>query len=373
MWYGRLATTCVWRVDQPRELLVERVALDQPEPPLVELRRESVPEESGEPTIQLDRRDRCPGLEQAGGQEAQARPDLEDAVAGLRARLVRGSPRGHPTSARKFWDIEWRARRPASAASAGRRPDRSAAPPSPRGSGAVSRRASGSEGRASRSRPARSPAARRRAAAAPIIAPLSVHRPGRGTFSEQAARLGLARDPGPERGVRRDAAAEDDRSGARPPPPPGWSSSRARRRPTSWKPQASSAVDRIGQVAVGVRPSPSARASSTTRRAAVLRPEKLKSYVSPSHARGNADVVPRRVLGRPLDRRAAGVRQARAAGRPCRTPRRRRRRPSGRGAGRSGGRVISTRNVWPPDTIRATSGKTGSGRSASPGSSSHAA
>ena len=44
-------------------------------------------------------------------------------------------------------------------------------------------RASGSDGVASRSRPDRSPARNRRAPAAPIIAPLSVHRPGRGTIS----------------------------------------------------------------------------------------------------------------------------------------------------------------------------------------------
>ena len=139
--------------------------------------------------------------------------------------------------------------------------------------------ASGSDGRASRSRPPMTPAASRRAPAAPIIAPLSVHSAGSRDHERDAPRLGLARDPGPERPVRRDAAAEHDP--ARPDllgradrlrrehvhhrvlePPRELRDRRAR----GSAPSRSSAG----------RPS-SARAWPMIRRAAVLSPEKLMS------------------------------------------------------------------------------------------------
>ena len=57
----------------------------------------------------------------------------------------------------------------------------------------------------------------------------------------------------------------------------------------SWKPQASSAVVPGDRLASGSSATPSsARAAATIRRAAVLSPEKLKSYESPSQALGNA-------------------------------------------------------------------------------------
>src|SRR6185436_13055579 len=148
--------------------------------------------------------------------------------------------------------------------------------------------ASGSDGRASRSRRARSPASNRRAPAAPIIAPLSVHNPGRGTIN----------------GILNVSASAPIRSrrqlfAATPPPrmierAPTSFAARAvfvasTSTTESWNPHASSAVvASLNGVSVSSGAIPAAaRASATILRAAVFSPEKLRSYESPIQARGN--------------------------------------------------------------------------------------
>ena len=75
-------------------------------------------------------------------------------------------------------------------------------------------RPAGSDGRASRSRPARSPAANRRPPAAPIMAPLSVHSAGPRHDQRDAHGLGLPGEAAAQDAVRRHAAAEHDRARA---------------------------------------------------------------------------------------------------------------------------------------------------------------
>ena len=232
-------------------------------------------------------------------------------------------------SARKFCDREWRARNPAARSVAA---TASGSTRGARGRGSPGGEGQGGAGVKIEARPARRP---RTAAPRP---PRSSPRcrctaPGRGTINGRPRA-----SASPASRARRTPFA------ATPPPitiERALVASAARivlvtRTSTtaSWKPHASSATTSSGSGASGspARPA-SARASVMIRRAAVLRPEKLRSYESPSQARGKtrswlvAASAARRSPARPGSR-------ARAAARPCRRPRRRRRRGSCRAAGR---------------------------------------
>ena len=74
------------------------------------------------------------------------------------------------------------------------------------------------------------------------------------------------------------------------------------------------AADRVAVGSSGARPS-SARALATIRRAAVLSPEKLRSYVSPIHARGNTTA---RRTATAWSEQAAPIFNAGTSGRSCR-------------------------------------------------------
>ena len=100
----------VGRLEEPDEVLVERVTLDQAQPtgrirssavgPL-ELGLEAVAQERGEATIKLDRRDRCPAVEEAAREHPEPGADLEDAPAGAGSASARIASRTS-ASARKF-------------------------------------------------------------------------------------------------------------------------------------------------------------------------------------------------------------------------------------------------------------------------------
>ena len=202
------------------------------------------------PRVELDGRDLAPPPR--AGRRSGARARARSRGRGARARGAASARIASSTSgsARKFCESAWRARRPAARSvartSAGSR--RGRAGRSPLGA----RAASGSDGRASRSRPDRSPAANRRAPAAPIIAPLSVHRAGRGTIERDAELVGLAREPGAQTPVRGDAAAEHDRAGAASRGPHGSSWSRGRRRRRPGTPRRARRRARGGERGLGV-------------------------------------------------------------------------------------------------------------------------
>ena len=171
---------------------------------------------------------------------------------------------------------------------------------------------------------------RRRPGAHPsaaTIAPLSVHSFGRGTRSGDAAPVAPLLGQRPQPGVRRHPAADHQRLDAAAPGRrrPPWRS--ARRRP----PPGSS--PRRRPTGTG---SPARSRASTQRATAVFSPEKEKSNrcAARSLRRGQAAREGDRrgvaVAGRPVDRRARRERAGRAAGPPCRTPRRPRRRWSRR-------------------------------------------
>ena len=102
-----------------------------------------------------------------------------------------------------------------------------------------------------------------------------------------AERVGLARQPGAE--LRRSPPPRRPArsSGRRSPAPPGssWSSGRRPRRPGTPRRARRRRRPAAAHRGSSARPA-SARASVTIRRAAVLSPEKLRSYESPSQARG---------------------------------------------------------------------------------------
>ena len=193
MWYGRLATTSYGGGTSVDEVLVERVALDEAE----RARRRARPSNRSRRNAARPRSSSTA----VTAAPASSSPPVRNPSPGPISSTRRSGPGSASAriasstsgSARKFWLRAWRARRPAS------RSVRRTAAGSIRTARAAHRRASGSDGRASRSRSARSPAANRRAPAAPIIAPLSVHRAGRGTISGQPERLGLAGEPRPQR------------------------------------------------------------------------------------------------------------------------------------------------------------------------------
>ena len=70
------------------EVLVERVALDETEPLLVDLAGERVPQEGRQARVELDGRDGRPGREEAAREEAEPGPDLEHAATRGRIRLA---------------------------------------------------------------------------------------------------------------------------------------------------------------------------------------------------------------------------------------------------------------------------------------------
>ena len=303
MWYGRLATTSyggATRWTRSWSSASPSMRRERRRRPSKRSRRNAARPRSSSTAVTS-----APDVEQAAGQQAEARPDLEDAPARAAGRPRPGWRRGRPG-------------RPGSSATgvagaqAGgpeRRADRVRIDPrGPCPSRRRHRAASGSDGRASRSSPARSPAANRRAPAAPIIAPLSVHSAGPRHDQRQPERLGLAREPRPQRAVRRHAAAHDDRPRAGRLGGPDRLGRRGRRRRRPGSPRRARRRRRRGAArrASSARPA-SARASVMIRRAAVLSPEKLRSYESPSHARGKTRSWRGRGLGRPPDRRPARV------------------------------------------------------------------
>ena len=131
----------------------------------------------------------APRGQERAGQQAEARADLEDPATGRRV----GLREDRVEHVRIGQEVLRQAVTRSQTGRPQRRPDGLGVDPRWRGPAhpAAARTASGSDGRASRSSPARSPAANRRAPAAPIIAPLSVHSAGRGTISGQAERVGL--------------------------------------------------------------------------------------------------------------------------------------------------------------------------------------
>ena len=139
---------------------------------------------------------RDPGRSPGSGARARDPPRRGSARGSPRPPGSSGTGRGAPAGPRR-------------GAAAGRSADPGAVARPP----ALAHRASGSDGRASRSRPARSPAANRRAPAAPIIAPLSVHRPGRGMTIGIPRAAASAGDRVPQRRVGGHAPAHHDPPG----------------------------------------------------------------------------------------------------------------------------------------------------------------
>ena len=338
MWYGMFATTSYgggqrltrsWSSASP-SITRRRPSASSPVERLAQL--------GDQPAVELHGGDRGAGREQPAGEEAQAGPDLEHAPPGSGSASCE-DPLEHVDIGEEV--LRQVVARP--------EPGLLEAPPDEAGRGGGPRGASrlsaaralirGSLATAARwaSRRARGPRGRPRRAPRPGRAD---HRavvraqPRPGHDDPETACRRARGDPCPEGLVRGDAAAQHD------PRAPVSSAARivlvARTSTTaSWKPQASSARRSSGSgaaAASGGRPA-SARASAMIRRAAVLRPEKLKSYESPIHARGKTPVARGRALGRGADRGSARIARGRAAGRPCRTPRPRHRRRSCRGAG----------------------------------------
>ena len=165
----------VGRLDQAQQVLVERVALDQSEVPGFDA-LESLSQEGRQATVELDRGDRAP---------AGQRPPVSRPRPGPISRIRRPGRAGLGQDRLEDVGVGQEVlRQPVLRPEAGRTQRgavRWAVRTSLRPAGCVHRAANGSDGRASRSRPARSPAPNRRAPAAPIIAPLSVHSAGRGT------------------------------------------------------------------------------------------------------------------------------------------------------------------------------------------------
>ena len=198
-----------------------------------------------------------------------------------------------------------------------------------------------------------------------------------GTISGRPQRLRLAREAGPERAVRGDAAAEDDRPGAdrlgRP----------DRLRHEHVDDRVLEAPGELRGRVVGEA------ASGSRRRRPVAAPRRRGPRRRPPGRRlqaREAEVVACRRATPAGTRRRGGVAASAArwiAGppgyaRPSSRPTLSNASPAASSTVWPSSRYvrwsrISTRNVWPPDTISATSGKTGSSRSASPGSSSQAA
>ena len=303
IWYGMLATTSYGRRDQADEILVERVALDEPQAPLFDLDRERVAQERGHPAIELDGRDRGAGREQPAGQEAEPRADLQHPVprhgVGLAQDALEHVDVGEEVLAQPVARPEARVAERAGGRTGG----------SSRRSAGLIGQAAATAVRRGRARPApplraagRLP--RRSSPRCRCTGPVAERR----AACPRASRL--AGEPRAQGRVRRHAAAEHDaaradllggpdrlRRRARPRPSPG-TPRRARPRPAS----GTAAVALVGRGGPR-RP----RASPTIRRAAVLRPEKLKSYESPQPRPRERTVVRRRPLRRPLDRRPARV------------------------------------------------------------------
>ncbi len=309
---------------------------------------------------------RGPGVEQPAGQEPETGADLEDASIRLRVR----PPRGSREDVRVGQEVLRQGVAGAQAGGAQRGAD----------VGRVDRHRVASGQRRPRiqvERRQRTPAMNRRAPAAPIIAPLSVHRPGRGTISGTPRAGRLVPESLAQHRVGRHAAAEHDRARPDLARRPGRSCVTSTSTTASWKPQASSAVvaARQGRVGVvgrealvgpGLGDDPSGGGLEAREREVVrvAHPGPREDDVAP-HRR------PRPPPGSPARPGSRGP----AAGRPCRTPR-----PAASSTVVPSNRYvrwsrISAMNVWPPDTTSATSGKTGSGlaASSSPGSSSQAA
>ena len=273
----------VRRLDEADEVLVERVALDEAER-LDAL--EALAQERRQAAIELDRGDLRAGRRAAppvsrprpGPISRTRRPGAGSASARIASRTS--------GSARKFCDSAWRARRPAARrvarTASGSTRTLAGAPPV---AGVIGRPAAATVARRGRARRARRPRS-----AAP--------RPPRSSPRCRCTGPVAARSSGRPRASASPASRARRAAFAATPPPitieraPISSAARivlvARTSTTaSWKPQASSATTSSGSGASGVSARPaSARASVMIRRAAVLRPEKLRSYESPSHARG---------------------------------------------------------------------------------------
>ena len=355
----------VRRLHEPDQVLVERIALDQPQR-LDAL--EPLAQEGRQAAIELDRGHLGAGRQQPAGEQAEPRADLEDPPARRRIRL--GEDRVEDVG------IGQEVLRQGVACAEPGRAERERGPsPGRRGptAAAAHRAASGSDGRASRSSPARSPAANRRAPAAPIIAPLSVHSAGPRHDERQPERLGLAGQPGAQGAVGRHAAADHDRAGA------DRCGSPDRLRGEDVDDRVLEAPRELGDDVVGQR-------HVRGRGQPGIRPSLLDDPARGRLEPGEAEVVANRpampagrrgrAASRPRRRDRSPVRPGspgRAAGRPCRRPRRRRRRGSCRGVDRSGGRA-SRRGRYGRRTRRARrAGRPDLGGPPRPGSRSHAA
>ena len=361
----------VRRLDQVDEVLVERVALDERGAPGLDRRSNRSRRKAARPRSSST-------AVTCGARVEQRRRSAARGPARSRARAGRapGSASARIASrtsgsARKFCDRRvagTQARRPQRA-----RGRRRVDPGRAVGRGAH-RPASGSEGRASRSRPARSPAANRRAPAAPIIAPLSVHSAGRGTISGM-----------PSASASPASRARSALFAATPPPStieraPIASAARIVLVDEDVDDRVLEAPRELGRRRRrgAARRASSARPSSARRRGddpAGRRLEPAEAEVVRVAEPGpREDAVAARSPPRPRARSPARPdSRARAAARPCRTPRPPHRRRSGRGAGRSGGRASRRGTCGRPTRPARRAGRPGPGASAPPGSRSQAA
>ena len=203
MWYGRFATTSYggstrwtrsWSSASPS---MRRERLDA---------LEALAQERGQAAIELDRGDRGAGRQQAGRQQAEARPDLEDTAAGRRVGL------GQDGVEDVRIGQEVLRQRVAGADPGGpeRRPD---------GVRVDTRRGASGSSRSQGQRRARVQIETRALAGRePPRTGRPDHRPvvgaqGRSRHDQrQATGLGLAGQPCPQHRVRRDAAAHHDRA-----------------------------------------------------------------------------------------------------------------------------------------------------------------
>ena len=241
MWYGRLATRSHGaRVDQSVDRRVQRRRLDEAQRPRPVAasnasRRWAASRRSTSTAVTS-----APAAQQRAGQDAEARPDLQDAPAGRGCAPRRRSSRAPAVHQVVLASDSWRAQpvlaqvaRDALGAEVARvELVRSGRVTGLRSDGQLERRL-----RVEVACRPRAPARARKKPAAPIIAALSVHRPGRGTTSGMPQRR--AHRPRCARAARELAATPPPRTIVRAPMRFGaraasWSS--ARRRPTPGTP-----------------------------------------------------------------------------------------------------------------------------------------
>ena len=287
MWYGRLATTSYgWGTSRVSGWSSASPSISRSEPG-------PAPRSSavGEPLAQAaPARPRssstavtvAPAVEQAAGQEPEPGADLEDRAGPARARPRPGSPRGRrhrPGSSGRA--SGGRAAPPARSGPADGRPDRAgrAAGLSDGRGDRLDRTARGRLGRASRSRPARTPARKRRAAGGPDHRPVvGAQRRAAGRWSGRPSAAASAASRSARTRFAATPPPTHDRAGAdRPGGPRCLAGEHVDHRVL--EPHGQLGHDRSGRAPPAHRPAgrPRRRAASMIRRAAVFRPLKLKS------------------------------------------------------------------------------------------------